>query len=406
MSCVTVHNLGKKYKRYTKRWHRLAEWISGDTNVIHNAHWVLRGISFSIEPGESVGIIGQNGAGKSTLLKILTGTTQPSEGTVNIEGRVSALLELGMGFHPDFTGRQNVFMAGQLMGISNTDIYKLMPAIEAFAEIGDYIDQQLRTYSSGMAVRLAFAVATAVRPDILIVDEALSVGDAYFQHKCFNQIRQFKEQGTTILFVSHDPGAVKSLCERAILLDKGLLIKEGQPDEVLDYYNAVIAKREADYSIQQSRGKDRKVVTRSGDGAARIKQVKVYIGRQSVNAVQVGEIVEICVWVEISREIKNPTIGIMFKDRLGNEVFGTNTYHLGLDLGICSPGQERKVVFYLPVNFGVGHYSLTVAVHDGYAHLQGNYDWWDHAAMLQVIPGKEAPFVGICYVPVSTKVIR
>lgn len=401
MNCIVVSNLGKKYKRYSKRFNRLAEWLSGGKLKIHHPNWVLKGISFTVKPGESVGIIGQNGAGKSTLLKILTGTTQPSEGSFTMEGRVSALLELGMGFHPDFTGRQNAFMAGQLAGIGNNEIADLMPSIEAFAEIGDYIDQPLRTYSSGMTVRLAFAVATAVRPDILIVDEALSVGDAYFQHKCFDRIRQFKEQGTTLLFVSHDPGAVKNLCERALLLDQGLLVREGRPDEVLDYYNAVIAKREADYAIQQSRGEGKRVVTRSGDGAARISNVKVYAGNQPVNAVQVGDTVVVCVRVEFFREIHNPTVGIMFKDRLGNEIFGTNTYHLGLNLETCVPGQERQVVFRLPINFGVGHYSLTVAVHDGYSHLQGNYDWWDHVATIQVIPGREVPFVGVCYVPVQ-----
>lgn len=402
MGSVTVKNLGKKYKRYSNRWHRLAEWISGGTTVAHQPQWVLRGITFSVKPGESVGIIGQNGAGKSTLLKILTGTTHPSEGSFIMEGRAAALLELGTGFHPDFTGRQNAYMGSQLMGIGNNEIAGLMPEIEAFAEIGDYIDQPLRTYSSGMAVRLAFSVATALRPDILIVDEALSVGDIYFQHKCFERIRLFKEQGTTLLFVSHDPGAVKNLCDRAILLDQGLLVKEGKPDEILDYYNAVIAKREADYTIQQSRVDGKRVVTRSGDGAVRISDVKLYAGGQSANAVQVGDMVEVRVSVEFIRKIHKPTVGIMFKDRLGNEIFGTNTYYLGLNLGSCAQGQEQQVAFYLPVNFGVGHYSLTVAVHDGYTHLQGNYDWWDYAAMLQVIPGREAPFVGSCYVPVKT----
>jgi lipopolysaccharide transport system ATP-binding protein len=406
INCITVKDLGKKYKRYSNPWHRLAEWIAGGTIVAHKAQWVLKGISFSVKSSESVGIIGQNGAGKSTLLKILTGTTQPSEGSFSMSGRIAALLELGMGFHPDFTGRQNAYIGLQLMGIGNSEIDVLMPDIEMFAEIGDYIDQPLRTYSSGMAVRLAFSVATAVRPDILIVDEALSVGDIYFQHKCFKRIRLFKELGTTLLFVSHDPGAVKNLCDRAILLDNGLLVKEGKPDEILDYYNAVIAKRDEDYTIQQSHSEGMRVATRSGDGAAKILNVKFYADGKSVSTVQIGDALEIHIQVELLSELNNPTVGFVFKDRLGNEIFGTNTYHLGLNIGKCYKGQEKQVVFHMPINFGVGHYSLSVAVHDGYNHLQGNYDWWDQAAMLQVIPGTEVPFIGVCYLNVTTSLMR
>nr|EJJ8492468.1 ABC transporter ATP-binding protein [Escherichia coli] len=168
-----------------------------------------------------------NGAGKSTLLKIITGTTAPTHGNISVKGRVAALLELGMGFHPDFTGKENVFMSGQLMGLTSAEIDELMPDIEAFAEIGDYINQPVRTYSSGMQVRLAFAIATAVRPQLLIIDEALSVGDAYFQAKCFNRIRNFKKRGTTLLIVSHDQAAIANICTRAILLDKGRVVADG-----------------------------------------------------------------------------------------------------------------------------------------------------------------------------------
>ena len=181
MGSLTVTNLGKAYKQYSSRWSRLLEWVTPGNAKRHHLKWVLQGINFAVQPGEAVGIIGVNGAGKSTLLKMITGTTQPTTGTVQINGRIAALLELGMGFHPDFTGRQNVHTAGQLMGISFEEANRLMPEIEAFADIGDYIDQPVRIYSSGMQVRLAFAVATAIRPEVLIVDEALSVGDAAFQ---------------------------------------------------------------------------------------------------------------------------------------------------------------------------------------------------------------------------------
>jgi lipopolysaccharide transport system ATP-binding protein len=223
MSAITVSAVGKAYKQYTGRWSRIVEWLSPTWLIKlspqrHTLRWALKDISFSVQPGEAVGIVGVNGAGKSTLLKMITGTTHPTTGTVHLAGNVAALLELGMGFHLDFTGRQNAVMAAQLLGLERDEIEKLMPEIEAFAEIGEYIDQPMRVYSSGMQMRLAFSVATARRPDILIVDEALSVGDAYFQHKSFERIRQLGREGTTLLIVSHDKGSIQGLCSRALLL--------------------------------------------------------------------------------------------------------------------------------------------------------------------------------------------
>ena len=230
MGTITVTELGKAYKQYLNRWSRLIEWLKSGHVKRHQLKWVLQDISFTVKAGEAVGIIGINGAGKSTLLKLITGTTLPTTGSVHMTGRVAALLELGMGFHPDFTGRQNAFMAAQLMGISNDEIVRQMPEVEAFAEIGEYIDQPVRVYSSGMQMRLAFSVATAMRPDILIVDEALSVGDAYFQHKSFDRIRQFQKAGTTLLIVSHDKAAIQSICDQAILLKAGRLVMQGKPE--------------------------------------------------------------------------------------------------------------------------------------------------------------------------------
>ena len=209
MGKIIVSNLGKAYKRYPSKWSRLAEWLIPFSGQRHELNWVLSDLNFSVKPGEALGIIGINGAGKSTLLKMIAGTSQPSTGSVAISGHVAALLELGIGFHPDFTGRQNAYMAGQLLGFSVDEITALMPEIESFAEIGEYLDQAVRFYSSGMQMRLAFSVATVKRPDVLIIDEALSVGDAYFQHKCFDRIREFRELGTTLLMVSHDKLAIQ-----------------------------------------------------------------------------------------------------------------------------------------------------------------------------------------------------
>ena len=250
MGTINVAGLGKAYRQYPSRRSRLLEWLPFSGKPRHTLKWILRDIDFSVRPGEAVGIIGINGAGKSTLLKLLTGTTQPTAGTIHMTGRVAALLELGMGFHADFSGRQNVYMAGQLLGYSMPELERLMPDIESFAEIGDYIDQPVRIYSSGMQMRLAFSVATAHRPDILIVDEALSVGDAYFQHKSFDRIRQFRSEGTTILLVSHDKNVIQSICDRAILLSAGRIAMQGDPQAVMDYYNAMLTQGQ-DISIRQ-----------------------------------------------------------------------------------------------------------------------------------------------------------
>src|SRR5450830_607215 len=269
---IQVSGLGKAYKLYPTRWSRLAEWMFPQLGKRHALKWVLEGIHFNVAPGEAVGLIGINGAGKSTLLKLITGTTQSTTGSVYITGRVAALLELGMGFHPDFTGRQNAMMAGQLIGLSVDEIVSLMPQIEAFAEIGDYIDQPVRVYSSGMQMRLAFSVATAHRPDVLIVDEALSVGDAYFQHKSFDRIREFRKQGTTLLIVSHDKGAIQGICDRAILLNAGRLAMQGEPEAVMDYYNAMLAEKE-NQTVRQHETSDGKLQTISGSGEATVEDI-------------------------------------------------------------------------------------------------------------------------------------
>src|SRR5471030_604910 len=272
MDRITVEGLGKAYKRYPSRFGRLREWTTPNSAPRHSLTWVLKNISFHVSDGESVGILGVNGAGKSTLLKLITGTTQPTTGSVSIHGRVAALLELGMGFHPDFTGRQNAYMAGQLIGLTVAEIDTLMPEIEAFADIGEYLDQPVRVYSSGMQMRLAFSVATAKRPDVLIVDEALSVGDAYFQHKSFERIRQYRQLGTTLLIVSHDRAAMQSICDRAILLDRGRMALQGTPEQVMDFYNALIAEREGG-RVEQSVTPAGRIQTISGSGEASVTSV-------------------------------------------------------------------------------------------------------------------------------------
>ena len=330
---ITATHITKRYKRYSSQWARLGEWLSLGRRIAHERRWALRDVNFKVRRGESVGIIGQNGAGKSTLLKILTGTAQPTEGHVRIGGRVSALLELGLGFHPDFSGRTNALMTCQMMGLTRNESERLLPEIEAFSELSDYIDQPMRVYSTGMQVRLAFSAATAVRPEILVVDEALSVGDTYFQHKCMQRIRAFKEQGTTLLFVSHDPTAVKSLCERALLLDGGRLIKDGKPDELLDYYNALVARQQHEEEIEQIENAFGRHGIRSGSGQARIEQVELIDDDGNCGrAFRVGARVRLRVSVAFRQPVSDVTIGFVIRDRLGNDVFGTNTRHLGISM--------------------------------------------------------------------------
>lgn len=404
MGTVTVTNLGKAYKQYPNRWSRLAEWMLPGSALRHNLHWVLQGINFTVKPGDAVGIIGINGAGKSTLLKMITGTTQPTTGSVNITGRVAALLELGMGFHPDFTGRQNTFMAGQLLGMSIEEISNLMPEIEAFAEIGDYMDQPVRVYSSGMQMRVAFSVATARRPDVLIIDEALSVGDAYFQHKSFERIRQFRKQGTTLLIVSHDRWAIQSICDKAILLSGGQLAKEGAPEEVMDYYNALMAESE-NSTITQIKTEDGRTQTISGTGEARIEQIGLYNAQgEQLTLVDVGELVELRIQVRIHASIPQLVLGYMIKDRFGQPMFGTNTWHTEQIVGGCEKNDLVEYSIQFPMNLGTGSYSIAIALTETQSHVSRNFEWRDLAIVFDVFNSEKIEFMGCSWLEPKIKI--
>jgi len=394
MGDIQVIGLGKAYRQYPTRWSRLLEWLMPWAGTRHQLRWVLKDVSFHVRPGEALGVIGINGAGKSTLLKMITGTTQPSAGQIHLGGRVAALLELGMGFHPEFTGRQNVFMAGQLLGMTLEELHELMPSIEAFAEIGEYIDHPVRTYSSGMQMRLAFSVATARRPDVLIVDEALSVGDAYFQHKSFDRIRQFREQGTTLLIVSHDKAAIQSICDRAILLNGGRVALEGEPEAVMDYYNALIADSE-NAQVSQQQTPDGRVQTVSGTGEAGVESVGLYnADGEKIEVVRVGEALELRVEVVIRKPIASLVLGYGIKDRLGQVLYGTNTWHTGQVIEQPQAGERYTFRLRFPANFGVGSYSIQTALVDRDTHLSSNYEWRDLATVFNVINVDRCTFAG------------
>jgi lipopolysaccharide transport system ATP-binding protein len=406
MGLIQVKGLGKAYKQYTSQWARLAEWVIPFVAPRHQKNWVLQDINFEIKPGEAVGIVGSNGAGKSTLLKIITGTVRPTAGEVVLAGNVAAMLELGMGFHPDFTGRQNAIMGGQLLGLSLDTIHSLMPKIEAFAEIGDYIDQPVRTYSSGMQMRLAFSVATVQRPDILIVDEALSVGDTYFQHKSFDRIRTFRKEGTTLLIVSHDRYAIQTVCDRAILLDAGRVRMEGLPIDVLDYYHAMMAERDH-YKIRQLALADGRVATISGTGEVYVTDAQLLDeSDQPITSVKVGQELRLVVSIKARVDLPRVVLGFMITDRLGHCIYGINTHRLEQPLENMLAGEEATYSFRFPARLGKGSYSLSLSLSRFDSHLDKNFEWRDNALMFHVFNTMQEDFVGSSWLNAKVDITR
>jgi lipopolysaccharide transport system ATP-binding protein len=384
MGRISIDGVGKAYKRYSGKWARLQEWITGHPR--HEKTWVLRDVSFRVEPGEAVGIVGMNGAGKSTLLKIITGTTEPTAGRVTVEGRVAALLELGMGFHPDFTGRQNALIAGQLLGYREAEVAAVMNQIEQFAEIGEYFDRPVRIYSSGMQVRLAFSAATAVRPDVLIVDEALAVGDVFFQQKCFERIRGFRDQGTTLLFVSHSMGSVYALCDRAVLLDHGRLLLAGQPKEVIDLYNAQLATShssgaprvrevaEATAAPAAAASAPETVLAAAPNGSVgsyysdgvEIESVRLLgADGRDVSAVVADSKLTVRVRVRFRGTYADPHVGFQLRNSRGEALFMTTTHGRAPPISAVEDGTVVEVEFTFCAAVAEGEYTVTAGVADG-----------------------------------------
>jgi lipopolysaccharide transport system ATP-binding protein len=405
MSLLIVDRLGKAFSTYSHEWHRIASWF-GLPFGPSTKSWVLRNISFAVEPGQAVGIAGQNGAGKSTLLKLITGTLHPTEGNVTTNGRIAAILELGLGFNPNLTGRQNAEYSASLLGLDSKDIKGCMPQIEAFAEIGAYFDQPLRTYSTGMQMRVAFAVVTAIRPDLLIIDEALSVGDTYFQHKCMARIREFQEAGTSLLIVSHDRNTIQGLCNRAILLDQGEVIRDGEPESVMDFYNAIIAEKEKN-TVVQSIHPTGKIQTISGSGAARCEEITLHDQRgQRIEHVTIGQAVTMKTTVRIYEDIDELVFGYGIKDRLGQVIFGTNTWHTDQVIRGAKAGETYMIETSFTADLGIGSYSVQTALCDRDTHHVNNYEWRDLALVFSVSNPSECFFIGSAWIPPVIKISR
>jgi lipopolysaccharide transport system ATP-binding protein len=378
---LEVRGLGKAFLRYRSEWLRIATWFGASWRPVES-HWVVRGVSFSIARGESVGLIGRNGAGKSTLLKMIAGTLRPSSGTVQVHGHISAILELGMGFNPEFTGRQNAMHALGLMGFAQERIDSAMPSIEKFVEIGEYFDQPTRTYSSGMQMRVAFAVATAFVPDILLVDEALSVGDVSFQAKCFARIDAMRNEGCALLYVSHSVEDLVKHCKRVLLVDAGRLLADGPSRDVANVYldrvwgarrsvetTAEPTSRPVENLIPPSEGYESRPHYRSqeyrwGDGGARIADFYFDVdGEAFAMPVRTGGRLRIVMRIDFERDVEEPVYGLLIRTHDGIFLFGTNSRIASkMRSTPARKGSQVHVEFVLPANLNTGAFLLSLGV--------------------------------------------
>ena len=370
------------YKLYDKPTDRFKEAMGirlKGKKQYYQEHYALRDVSIDVKRGETVGIIGTNGSGKSTILKIITGTLNPTAGNVTVNGRISALLELGAGFNMEYTGIENVYLNGTMMGFSRAEIDSRLDDILSFADIGDFVNQPVKTYSSGMFVRLAFAVAINIDPEILIVDEALSVGDVFFQVKCYHKFEEFKKMGKTILFVSHDLGSISKYCDRVVLLNKGQKIAEGRPKKIVDMYKQILVNQEAEHDIKQE-GDTAQVMAASASGdtwksqldlnpnlleyGERFAEIVDFAliddqGNISNNIVK-GTDFSIRMKVRFNRDLQDPIFAFTIKDLQGTEVTGTNTMYENVSSGPVKAGEERIVTFTQNMNLQGRNYLLSL----------------------------------------------
>ncbi len=361
---IEVKNLCKTYRLYEKNSDRVREALHLTRHPRHKDHHALHDVSFCVSKGETVGLIGTNGSGKSTILKIITGVLTPTSGEVNVNGRISALLELGAGFNNEYTGIENIYLNGTMTGFSEKEINDRLQDILDFADIGDFVYQPVKTYSSGMFVRLAFALAINIDPEILIVDEALSVGDVFFQAKCYRKFEEFKAQGRTIIFVSHDMSSIAKYCDRVILLEKGRKLGEGRPKEMLDVYKQVlVGQYDADVNINvggDNNPGENSDALEYGSGKAAIEEVFV-CDKNGVrtNALIKGDECSIHMIVSIKEDLPAPIFAFTFKDVKGTDITGTNTMFEKSFLSDAKAGEKKEIIFTQKVDLQGGEYLLS-----------------------------------------------
>lgn len=384
---IEVTGLEKSFKLYHRPVDRLKEIVL--RRPFHTRYQALRGLRFRVEDGETLGIIGRNGAGKSTLLKILNGVLLPDAGTVQATGRVTGLLELGTGFDLAMNGLANIRTNGLLLGMSEGELASRRDDIIAFAELGAFIHEPLRTYSSGMVMRLAFAIAIHADPEIFLVDEALSVGDGHFQQKCMRRIREFRANGGSIIFVSHDLNAIKMLCDRVIVLKDGEMVCDGEPETAVNHYNQLLAGDD-DPATEHS-------VVEGGYGnfKAAITAAEALGCDSRSSAITCGEEMTVTTRIDCHAAIPPVSLGMMIRDRFGQDMFGTNSHLLGQVLHLA-PGESRRVRFRFPMRLAPGKYTITLALHDGVDHTQHCYHWWDNALCFEVSGIRGPQFGGVC----------
>jgi ABC-type polysaccharide/polyol phosphate transport system ATPase subunit len=405
MYSVEFQGVCKSYPIYAAPGDRLKELVTLNRLRCHRDFWALRDVSFSVGRGETFCIIGENGAGKSTLLQMVAGILEPTSGSVAVNGRVSALLELGSGFNTEFTGRDNVYLNGAILGFSSREIDCKYKQIQDFAEIGDFIDQPVKTYSSGMVVRLAFAVAIHVDPEILIVDEALAVGDLYFRQRCMRKVHELRAGGITILFVSHAIADVKAVGDRTLWIERGQVRDIGDTDMVVAKYLAAMAEKDTAYLTLQDRPVairqraashppevvDRipNVDHRHGDGRAEVLGIAVLSPRgRPVELLEPASTVVVRISVHAKEVIPRPIVGYMLRNHLGIDFSGTNTTRLGLELPTMLPGDIHTVDFHVDLpELYPGAFSLSPAIADGDLVTYRICDWIDNAITLQMCHG-------------------
>lgn len=378
---VRVENLSKIYKLYDKPIDRMKEALNIKRKNYHYEHYALNNISFEVKKGETIGIIGTNGSGKSTLLKIITGVLNPSSGNVIVNGKISALLELGAGFNPEYTGIENIYLNGTMLGYSREEVAEKIDSILKFADIGEFVNQPVKTYSSGMFVRLAFAVAINIEPEILIVDEALSVGDVFFQSKCYNKFEEFKKLGKTIILVTHDLGSVVRYCDRAILINQGTFIKEDKPKEIVDLYKKIVVNQveteKEELVSEENQGntifwKDKLIINPNkseyGNKLAEIEDFAIVDNMGKItNAVIKNEEFTIKMKIRFHERIADPIFAFTIRDVKGNDITGTNTMLERLKIIVDKKNDIRQITFTQNMDLQGGEYLLCLGC-TGYSY--------------------------------------
>lgn len=393
---LLIQKVSKRYSLYPRPSDRLWEALPVFGRKRHTEFWALRDVTLEVPKGQFVALVGPNGSGKSTLLQIVSGILQPTFGRVITQGRIAALLELGAGFNPEFTGRENVFLNAEILGVPRHQMMEVLPKVEAFAEIGEFLDRPVKEYSSGMYVRLAFATAIHVDPEILIVDEALAVGDAVFAARCVRKFEELKDRGVTVFFVSHDLGLVKRLADRAVLMMHGRVEAEGRPAEIVNRYVGMVHEWQ-NREVGRHRGASLGEAFRHGDGASQISSVSLENESGDVlRTVHSGEPIRVRVRARFTCPVDDPMVGILIRNRLGIDVFGTNTRVEGRKLGSFEAGDELDVLFSFPCVLTQQDYTLTVATQ----HPDGrSQDWRDDVLSFGVIDNRAT--AGLASLPVE-----